>query len=576
MKKQITLTVLILFTIMQLMNAQSLPTGFEEWTETTIEQLPELSDFWYSNNFEADSFYYGGGPVKKTSDSYSGDYAIRLETIIDHDDDTIPGYIGCIPEIWNGGIPFTGNPDSLIGFYKCNIMPNDTADIHVNLTKNGSWEGFGFIEFTENDNADEYKRFAMKIDTNSNGQLPNTLRIVLGSAKNWDGAVPGTWIQFDSLYFKGANLTPDDTLGNNSFERWAAPNTYTYNNPLNWHSHNSFTEFKGDTSFVFKSNDAHSGSSSVSLISDTVTGQIDKLGVINMLYNGLFAGDAPSGGLITNQWPDSVVAYCKYSPVGDDLAFFGVVNGNTDLSQDIPTPQNSNIKNLTATASFERIVFDLTSITTDPSDPDSVLIVISSSNIMAGSYEIGSQLWVDDITLYPQIVNAIQITSANGESEIYVDSTLQMHAEVFPDYALNDLVAWSVDNENIATIDQNGVLTGLSSGTVTVKAASTDGTGVEETKNITVSPNTSIINLDISNTDISIYPVPTESVINIASEKAMSGLIKLIDVSGKTLIETNVIENKIKTIDVSSLQSGIYFIQLTISDNKVNKKIIIK
>ena len=572
MKKQIILVSIMCFLFAQLMSAQSLPTGFEEWESTTIELLPEPADFWYTNNFEADSFFYGGGTVKRTPDSYSGDYAIRLETIIDYDGDTIPGYISCDPEIWDGGIPFTGNPDSLIGYFKCNIMPGDTTDIHINLTREGSWEGSGLFTFTENDNASVYKRFAMKIDTNSNGLSPDSLKIVLGSAKNWHGALPGTWIQFDSLYLKGAGLNPGDTLGNNDFERWAPPQSYSFENPVDWNTTNRMTEIMADTSYIQKSGDAYSGSYSITLIFDTVPGQSEPI----ILHNGNVTGDAPAEGLITNQWPDSVVAYCKYSPVGNDSAVFGVINGNTDLSQEMPTPQNSNIKKLAANASFERFVFDLTSITTDPSDSDSILIVISSSNILAGSYEIGSQLWVDDIALYPQIVNTIQITSANGVSEIYVDSTLQMHAEVFPDYALNDSVVWSVDEDNIATIDNNGLLTGISPGTVTVKAAATDGTGVEGTKNITVSTNTSIINLDVNNTDISIYPVPAKSVINIASEKAMNGLIKLIDVSGKTLIETNVSENKIKTIDVSVLQSGIYFIQLTINDNKVNKKIIIK
>ena len=56
----------------------------------------------------------------------------------------------------------------------------------------------------------------------------------------------------------------------------------------------------------------------------------------------------------------------------------------------------------------------------------------------------------------------------------------------------------------------------------------------------------------------------------------MSGIIKLLEVSGKTIIETTVSENYIKTIDISGLQSGIYFIRLTINDNIINKKIIIK
>ncbi len=569
MKKRFILVSILSFAITLFIQAQSLPTGFEEWTETTIEQLPELSDFWYSNNSQADSFYYGGGPVKKTSDSYSGDYAIRLETIIDHDGDTIPGYISPHPSIWEEGLVITGNPDSLIGYYKCNIMPNDTARAYI-YSQNGTV--YGDIKFTPSMNTDNYVRFAMPMHI----QGTDTIELVLNSStKDWDKAIPGTWIQFDSLYLKGAGLDPGDTLGNNDFERWAAPNSYTYKNPLNWHTYNSFTESNGDTSFVFESNDVHSGSSSVSLISDTVTGQIDKFGVINMLYNGLFAGDSPSGGLITNQWPDSVVAYCKYAPVGDDQAFFGVVNGNTDLSQDIPTPQNSNIKNLTATASFEKFVFDLTSITTDPSDSDSVLIVISSSNIMAGSYEIGSQLWVDDVALYPQIVNAIQITSENGESEIYVDSTLQMHAEVFPDYALNDSVAWSVDNKNIATINNNGLLTGVSTGTVTVTATSTDGTEEKGTKNITVSAGSSI-NSDINNTDISIYPIPAESIINIASESAITGIAKLINLSGVTVVKSSIDNTNYKTIDISGLQSGIYFIRLEINNELMNQKIIVK
>ncbi len=576
MKKQITLTVLIFLWVTALLNAQSLPADFEEWTETTVEQLAEPNDFWHSNNFEADSFFYGGGPVERTSDSYSGDYAIRLETIVDYDGDTIPGFVGCVPEVWGDGVPFSGNPDSLIGYFKCHIMPDDTANIYVNLSRNGSWEGYGSILFSETENTDLYKRFAMKIDTNSNGLLPDSLEIILAGAKYWDGAVPGTWIQFDSLHFKGSELTQNDTLGNHDFERWAVPDSYTYSEPLNWNTYNAYTQYKGDTSFIFKSDEAHSGSSSVSLISDSVTGQMERFGVINMLHNGSFTSSAPSGGLITNQWPDSVVAWCKYSPVGNDSAFFGVINGGADLSEEMPTPQNSSILKIPSTPSFEKFVFDLTSIRTDSSEPDSVLIVISSSNILAGSFEVGSQLWVDDIALYPQVVNAIQVTSANEVSEIYADSTLQMYAEVFPDYALNDSVTWSVDQENVATIDENGLLTGISSGTVTVTATSKDGTDVTGTLDMEVLSETSVIDFNHQQTEISVYPVPAESVIHIASAKAISGSLRLIDITGKTFIETELSESKIKTMDVSGLQSGLYFIQLTMSENTITKKIIIK
>ncbi len=568
MKKQFILVSILSFVITLFIQAQSLPTGFEEWSETTLEQLPEPLDFWYSNNSDADSFYYGGGPVKKTSDSYSGDYAIRLETIIDHDGDTIPGYISPHPGIWEEGLVITGTPDSLIGYYKCNIMPNDTARAYIH-SQNGTV--YGDIKFTPSMNTDNYARFAMPMHI----QGTDTIELVLNSStKDWDKAIPGTWIQFDSLYLKGAGLDPGDTLGNNDFERWAAPSSYSFKNPVGWSTFNYVTEFWGDTSFIFESDDAYSGSSSISLVSDTLPGPHGNSEPV-MLYNGKISGDAPSGGFITNQWPDSIVAYCKYSPVGSDSAVFAVINGSADLNSEGPTAQNSVIKMISATPSFEKFVFDMTSITTDSSDPDSVLIVISSSNIMAESFEIGSQLWVDDITLYPQIVNDIKISTANGDTVVYIDSTLQMHAEVFPNYALNDSVAWSVDDENFATIDHNGLLTGVSTGTVTVTATSTDGTDVEGTKNITVSAGSSI-NSDINNTDISIYPIPAESVINIASENAITGIAKLINLSGVTIIESSIDNTNYKIIDISGLQSGVYFIRLEINNELMNQKIIVK
>ncbi|MFW6222413.1 MAG: T9SS type A sorting domain-containing protein, partial [Bacteroidota bacterium] len=464
-----------------------------------------------------------------------------------------------------------GDPDSLIGYFKSNIMPNDSARVYI-YSENGTVYGDKY--FTSSMNSENYVRFAMPMHVEGT----DTIQLVFNSTtKNWSEAIPGSWIQFDSLYLKGAGLNPGDTLGNNDFERWTPPQSYSFENPADWNTNNQMTELMADTSYVQKSDDAHSGSYSITLISDTVPGQPTGEGPINLLHNGDIAGDAPAGGLITNQWPDSIVAYCKYAPVGNDLAFLGVVNGNVDLSKENPTPQNSSIKQLSTTPSFEKFVFDMTSITTDPSDQDSVLIIISSSNIIAESYEIGSQLWIDDIALYPQIVNTIHVTSANGETEIYVDSALQMHAEVFPDYALNDSVAWSVDQESIATINSNGMLTGTSPGTVTVTATSTDGTLVEDTKDITVlATNSSTIYFDVNDVEISIYPVPAKSVINIASEKTMSGIIKLMDVSGKTLIKTMIDKNKKKTIDVSELQTGVYFIQLEINEKLINKKLIIK
>ena len=65
--------------------------------------------------------------------------------------------------------------------------------------------------------------------------------------------------------------------------------------------------------------------------------------------------------------------------------------------------------------------------------------------------------------------------------------TSQLTAQLFPEDATNQIVEWRVSNESIATIDQNGLLTGVSDGIVTVTASATDGSGVTATKSIGVS-----------------------------------------------------------------------------------------
>ena len=86
-----------------------------------------------------------------------------------------------------------------------------------------------------------------------------------------------------------------------------------------------------------------------------------------------------------------------------------------------------------------------------------------------------------------------------GEVDILVNSisiqgnfiedggTSQLTAVIFPENATNKEVEWSVSNEEVATIDQNGLLTAVSNGIVTVKATALDGSGVSATKSIDVS-----------------------------------------------------------------------------------------
>lgn len=89
------------------------------------------------------------------------------------------------------------------------------------------------------------------------------------------------------------------------------------------------------------------------------------------------------------------------------------------------------------------------------------------------------------------ICSTLEILPKLSESiEIYGEDIIsgqsQYTATVLPSYATDKSVQWSVDNDSIATIDQAGLLTPKTSGTVTVTAMAKDGSGVLASKTVEV------------------------------------------------------------------------------------------
>ncbi|MBN1599795.1 MAG: Ig-like domain-containing protein [Bacteroidales bacterium] len=84
------------------------------------------------------------------------------------------------------------------------------------------------------------------------------------------------------------------------------------------------------------------------------------------------------------------------------------------------------------------------------------------------------------------LVSEINIISENGTAEISLpDETLQLTAEILPVTASNKTVTWSViPGTGEATISEEGLVTPVSEGSVTILAESNDGTGITDTLDI--------------------------------------------------------------------------------------------
>jgi uncharacterized protein YjdB len=113
-----------------------------------------------------------------------------------------------------------------------------------------------------------------------------------------------------------------------------------------------------------------------------------------------------------------------------------------------------------------------------------LVTAVSSGTVTAratatdGSGVVGSLV----ITISGQVipVTGITVTGAGGSTQITTDKgTLQLTATVSPTNATNQAVTWSIVNgTGQATISISGIVTAVSSGTVTARATATDGSGV--------------------------------------------------------------------------------------------------
>lgn len=90
------------------------------------------------------------------------------------------------------------------------------------------------------------------------------------------------------------------------------------------------------------------------------------------------------------------------------------------------------------------------------------------------------------VEITPVFVTSISIS---GGKKVTVGNTLQLSAEVEPGDAADPSVTWSiVSGEEYATIDQNGLLTAIAPGKVTVQVMANDGSGVKATHKLEVQP----------------------------------------------------------------------------------------
>lgn len=79
------------------------------------------------------------------------------------------------------------------------------------------------------------------------------------------------------------------------------------------------------------------------------------------------------------------------------------------------------------------------------------------------------------VTVIEKTVKLTSIKIIADKTVVYVGSTLELNVITYPTDATDKSITWSSSNDSVATVSNNGVVTGIKSGSVTITATSSNG-----------------------------------------------------------------------------------------------------
>jgi prepilin-type N-terminal cleavage/methylation domain-containing protein len=172
------------------------------------------------------------------------------------------------------------------------------------------------------------------------------------------------------------------------------------------------------------------------------------------------------------------------------------------------------------------------------------------NNIISGSITGESQGSCVSYELKGISVSSILISSPRAMID-KPGEPMQLSAEIYPVNAENKGIAWSVDNPEIATITQTGLLQPLKNGVVAVTATALDGSGVQASKEIIIT------NQDIVVTSVELYTNVNKNRVKTGEKITILAKITPDDATNKKLV-WNVDNPQLATIDQNGILTAGY------------------
>lgn len=292
--------------------AQTCPNGdFENWNSYPYS-TPDSG--WYNSNLQSISMAdtLTVWPVA----GYIGQ-AVHIQTAI-IGRDTLQAYIintSGDPKTGTGGVPYSQQPTSITGYYRYNLVSNDSSLMIIEFKKAGAV--ISTTQFTFRNASGSISSFTpFTFPLNSIPVVPDSVIIGIASSNVMGtGIQSGSWLEVDQLAFAGTSIT--QPISGGSFDNWTAQSV---DFPVDWQVQ---THGNGGSG-VTKSTSHYSGYYSAQLATMPSTGVHDLVEAAVITNGYISPNNGPKGGLPYSLTSDTLTGYYMYAPVGADTAQINV------------------------------------------------------------------------------------------------------------------------------------------------------------------------------------------------------------------------------------------------------------
>jgi uncharacterized protein YjdB len=294
-----------------------------------------------------------------------------------------------------------------------------------------------------------------------------------------------------------------------------------------------------------------------SLLNGTGEATINSSGLVTSISNGTVTALATAHDgsgiyasmnlVITNQ----IVQITGITLSGNDgRTTVDAYHGTLQISA-VVLPQNSSNITLTWSLLNDTSIADINSNGLLTANGNGTVTVVATAS--DGSNVYGTI----DITLTGQIipVASISISGTNGDNAITGNKrNLQLRADIFPVNATDKSVTWSVvSGLKSAVINSEGLVTAIDKGSVIIKAAANDGSGIFDLIEIPI---------DLESTELTSIVVTRDEMRIQLNSNYLSWNLSLHNLQG-SLLFSKPVDSDLTVINISNLPSGIIIVSLS-------------